>query len=530
MAKIVVASPAKATSKYKIRRAGVQAAKGSAVQSTNSDWNLTINRSGTDYVYAVFGKLLEHNSFGEVTEEDFNRLVRAMETGKQSDFDAIQLSSSSTRKYVNPQGALSYTLAGQDNQSITMPLSPSISSEESAGEMMEVYEMAIHRDITFATIEQGSDPNTTRAINTLNAYGTDFKGPKSGGNVTAKTLFRGIGQDETVGPYVSQLLLLPFNYGNIVVNQLIEEELDQANSTDVTGWLNILNGVLDGSPSGPNFSGNSRYIYTPRILASYVHNDALYQAYYNGCQILLQNNVPFDTNIISLTNEDYFVSLGAPDLLHAVAYVAKLALQATWHHKWVINLRLRPETFAGRIHFQNIGSPGEPYGIDPSDNGATTIAAMRSYNNSNFSNDTYLLPLVYPEGAPAHPEYPAGHAVVAGACTTVMKAWFDTSKTWVGDLGLTPMESLNGTTLVNYTGGSPSDASQMTVLGEINKLASNMSLGRNMAGVHYRSAGDKGLSLGESVAIAFLKDLKGTYNERFTDWQLTKFNGSTVTV
>ena len=70
----------------------------------------------------------------------------------------------------------------------------------------------------------------------------------------------------------------------------------------------------------------------------------------------------------------------------------------------------------------------------------------------------------------------------------------------------------------------------MTVLGEINKLASNISMGRNMAGVHYRCAGDSGIRLGEEVAIAYLQDLKGTYNEAFAGWNLTKLDGTTIVI
>ena len=38
---------------------------------------------------------------------------------------------------------------------------------------------------------------------------------------------------------------------------------------------------------------------------------------------------------------------------------------------------------------------------------------------------SYLLPMAYPEGCPTHPAYPAGHATIAGACTTVLKAFFN---------------------------------------------------------------------------------------------------------
>ncbi len=40
---------------------------------------------------------------------------------------------------------------------------------------------------------------------------------------------------------------------------------------------------------------------------------------------------------------------------------------------------------------------------------------------------TALLPMAFPEGSPMHPAYGAGHATVAGACVTILKAFFDTS-------------------------------------------------------------------------------------------------------
>lgn len=517
-----IGDPKRLTADLKISRAYEQVKTAENVQAQNPDIALTIDRSGTDYHWAVYSKLLPHNSFGEVSSEDFNLLLKAMNTGRQEDFDAIPFASGAVRKLVNPQAALAYALVGQDTQSMTIPHPPTITSEETAAEMMEVYELAMHRDISFDTIEAGTDPATVRAIATLNAYGTDYKGPKDGGLVTAKTLFRGPHEGELVGPYVSQLLLVPFDYGNIVVNQVIREEDDQANSVDPSGWLDIIDGVQTGTP---NYSGSSYYAYKPRMLGSYVHNDHLYQAYMNAGIILSQSGVPLDPAIPTLTKEEPFSSLGLPDACSALGVVAKLALQAAWHHKWVIDLRLRPEELAGRIHYQDTGATA--YGIDPSSNGATTITAMKTYNTTNFGMGTAFLPLMFPEGCPTHPEYPQGHSTIAGACTTILKAFFDTSKTWVGDLGLTPKHSTTGLSLVDYT--AP-DASSMTVLGELHKLASNIGMGRGAAGVHYRSGCDQGLVLGEKVAIAYLKDLKETYNESFGGWSLTKFDGTTVTI
>jgi len=85
----------------------------------------------------------------------------------------------------------------------------------------------------------------------------------------------------------------------------------------------------------------------------------------------------------------------------------------------------------------------------------------------------------------------------------------------------------NGLALEVYIGA---DAGQMTVGGELNKIASNVANGRNIAGVHWRSDATESLQLGEQIAIGILKDQKACYNEIFGGFSLTKFDGTTVTV
>lgn len=45
------------------------------------------------------------------------------------------------------------------------------------------------------------------------------------------------------------------------------------------------------------------------------------------------------------------------------------------------------------------------------------------------------------------------------------------------------------------------DAGDLSVGGELNKIAANVALGRNIAGVHWRSDATESLNLGEQVAI-----------------------------
>jgi hypothetical protein len=51
-----------------------------------------------------------------------------------------------------------------------------------------------------------------------------------------------------------------------------------------------------------------------------------------------------------------------------------------------------------------------------------------------------------------------------------------------------------------------------------------------MAGVHWRSDATESLKLGESIAISIMKDQKLSYNETFSGFSLTKFDGTTVVV
>ena len=128
--------------------------------------------------------------------------------------------------------------------------------------------------------------------------------------------------------------------------------------------------------------------------------------------------------------------------------------------------------------------------------------------------------MAFTEGSPIHPAYPAGHATVAGACCTILKAFFNEDHV----LNNSVEADNTGLNLIPYTD------SVLTVGGEINKLANNISSGRDAAGVHYRSDGVDGLIVGEQQAIRLLKDHMQTLNEDIPGFTLTKFDGTTVLI
>ncbi len=107
------------------------------------------------------------------------------------------------------------------------------------------------------------------------------------------------------------------------------------------------------------------------------------------------------------------------------------------------------------------------------------------------------------------------------ACVTILKAWFDESFVIAN-----PVEpDVTGQVVVPYSGSA-----DLTVGGELNKVAANVALGRNTAGVHWRSDATQSMLLGEALAISVLKDQKSAYNEQFNGFSLTKFDGTTITV
>jgi hypothetical protein len=138
---------------------------------------------------------------------------------------------------------------------------------------------------------------------------------------------------------------------------------------------------------------------------------------------------------------------------------------------------------------------------------------------------TSLLPQAYPDGSPTHPSYPGGHAVTAGSNGTILKAYFDEDAEITNPVKPDPGDP---TSLI------PTGDPNLTVRGEINKLAANISYARSLAGIHYRSDTTSGLRIGERVATAVLRerlrqrsaDAYGSAGE----FSFTTFDGVGVTV
>jgi membrane-associated phospholipid phosphatase len=365
---------------------------------------------------------------------------------------------------------------------------------------VELYLKALYRDVPFS--EFNSRTEIGQAASEL-ANLTDFTGPK-----TQSSLFRGIWAGDLTGPFISQFLYKPIPFGAMTIKQTYYPYTPGADfMTSVPEWLAIQNGQ---NPSASLTRANTaRYIITGRDLATYVHTDFTYQAYQNAALILLgmgANYLDDGNPYKTATRQGAFIDLGGAEILDMVARAGNAGLRAAWFQKWNVHRRLRPEAYSGLV----ANNPGL---LHPQILNSNALQLSKGKHANSV-----LLPMAYPEGSPTHPAYPAGHAAIAGACVTVLKAFFKEDMPIANPM----MPVADGSNLQAYNG-------TLTIGGELDKLASNISLGRDWAGVHYRSDGTEGMLLGEQVGIAILRDWKAAHPE-MPKLTLKRFNGTVINI
>jgi hypothetical protein len=278
------------------------------------------------------------------------------------------------------------------------------------------------------------------------------------------------------------------------------------------------------------FDSTFRFLRNGRSLAAFTHVDALHQAYFTAALVMLGIGVPLNPGnpYVGSPSQHGFGTLGGPDALGTVSELATRALKAVWFHKWVVNLRHRPENYGALIHARLTNRHPFPQAAGALHQDALNSAVLPIVHKQ-FG--TFLLPQAFPEGAPAHPCYPTGHGTVGGACVTTLRFFFDGSqkiRPLLQAAGTDVMQpSSDGTTLVPYTG---SDIDELTVDGELTKLAWNVTTGHGIhAGIHFRTSNFWSIQLGEQVALSVLQDRAKSYAEPFTI-RLTKFDGTTATI
>jgi len=502
------------------------------------------NDNGDEALYPSkignYSKNLKHDPLtGEVDPAAYQAMIDAISSGRFADFEALFTNGhfgasipAMQRRLVNPGSGYAFDLEGTDSHQLKLAAAPAFASAQEAGEMAELYWMALLRDVNFADYD--SSELAQDAAEDLSKL-SDFRGPKEGGIVTTKTLFRDTYPGCTVGPYISQFLLQPCNFGAMRIDSRMVTVGPDDYMTDFKSWLDVQNGM--DTPPIP--TGHPVYCRSGRDLTHYVNIDQLFEAYFVSCINLLSNGYfanpgnPYGRiydggagrhrNLIDDPNGSLaqvgFGTFGGPAVLTLACEPATRALKDVWYQKWLVHRRLRPEEFGGRVEVMRQEIRDYPIHGD-----LLNVSAVLKYVASKCG--TYLLPMAFPEGSPNHTSYGSGHATVAGACVTMLKALFDDTQLIKNPV--VPNPANNGKTLIPYV--APPGEPPLTVGGELNKVVSNISQGRNIAGVHWRSDATESNALGEAATISMLYDMKRTFSEPFAGFMFTKFDGTTITV
>lgn len=489
-------------------------------QSTNGDEELYADKR------ASYGKALVQLPSGLIDISAFNKLVTAIQLGTSDSFLFIPMGTNPLQRgLVDPQAAFAFCLEGADGWIHNISAAPTLAGAESAGEMVECYWQALLRDVPFN--EYDTNALAAAAVTDLNTL-SDFKGPKQNGAVTPATLFRGTLQGSLSGPYISQFLYLPvpngpqtnfsggpggtpgidFQAQNVPTSSLANDFM-----TTVTEWEFIQQGNFPLRTI--MFTTDRIFIRNGRDLGEFVHNDYPQQVATAAALILLNfGSAAFDQNNPYLNNptQEGFVTYSIPDIINLVSMAVEAGLRAAWYQKWAVHRRLRPEFYGFLVHQQRSGI--QDFGLNAQV--INSEAVTRTFDTFG----TYLLPQAYPEGSPTHPAYPEGHSTGIGAGVTMLKAFFNENFVIPDPLAPNAANDM----LVSFT------QEVLTVGDELNKLADNIGLGRDHAGVHYRSDAYQGLLLGEAVAISILQDESFTKNINFSGFTLTKFDGTIINI
>jgi len=510
-----------------------------------------------------FSKTLPHDPTTALVEPfAYQALLSALQTRTLASFDLIP--SGGKGALAGPLSPLMFQMEGEDSPgALSTIVPPSVASAGGAAEMVELYWEAYLRDVPF--IDYGSNPLIAQAVADMNVL-SDYAGPKP---VTPQNLFRYPFIGCTDGPYVSQLLFqthsldganyVPMIHSRFqVADPVTGDVVPQATSpgvdymTSLADYVSVENG--NGAFNAPNDPPNAsidlttaRFVRSARDLGSLAASDSIFSVYFRAAIFLQNMRVPTDPNIpynLDTTKRiNGFNTFSTAWLFSLIGRVHQTEA-AAFYQKWYVHRKVRPEAHANLVD----GILTNRFTLNPSMHPELLNSSVlplifernRQLNVKRGVASTagsYFCPQELDGGSPSHPSAPAGHAFTAGACVTMLKAFFD-----LGTPGsLRPWPTTAPNPFVPFQPASVANAdgsalvqtgeTDLTILGELNKLAANISEGRDMSGIHWRVSDNMlGMLLGEDVAIYLLNETAALYPEQFKGFTLTKFDGTTILV
>ncbi len=310
---------------------------------------------------AMYSKALLHDSLGLPNARSWSSLRNALATGSFSAFQNIVVGTPGGGPNSKPNGAWrlpAFDLKACSSARCGDPPNLSSRSAQTAAEQVEHYWAALLRDVAFT--QYGSNSLAAQAVGDMNelSYINSNSNNEYPAPVTTQNLFRGQGVSRRRecdgslcfpihGPEITSLGVQP-------ISQLLQTFLPVGGGgsdfmTDPSVYQSIQNG---GNSVGTlAVDPTLRYIRDGRDLAAYTHVDVLYQAYFIAYLVMSQINTPPNPGnpYIGSQTQKAFGTLGGPDAAGTLAEMATRALKAAWFHKWIVDLRMRPEEYGALV-------------------------------------------------------------------------------------------------------------------------------------------------------------------------------------
>lgn len=266
-------------------------------------------------------------------------------------------------------------------------------------------------------------------------------------------------------------------------------------------WLWVQSG--ETSPGRvTNLEQEARTIGDGRCLGSLVYRDHPLQLIVSAALQLYESHPRLWDLSRPFRHQDRtlpFLLGGLPHALFSISRCMDIALRACWLLKWGVYNYPRPEEVAC---WAQDSSGLKLEGVREVLGRSALLAGAR----------TALLPQMYPDGCPAHPSYPAGHAVAAGAGVTAIKFFLRSDARLPSD---------------EWRDAESEEEPSASL--ELDKLAWAISFGRCFAGVHYRCDVEEGIALGERIALAVLADDLANHPLNYNK-TIRRFDGTYVQV
>ncbi len=299
---------------------------------------------------ALWHRAVLHDDLEIATGNAWQSFVNALSSGGFEDFENVIVGNPGGTNFTDtlngPMASYAFDLEGLDSRATSIPSASSVTSAQDAVEAVEHYWGALLRDVAFIgypnnplVAKTGDDMNELPFVRSGSVEEPAFP-------VMPQNLFGGqMAKDGHVqGPFISQFMIQPIFYGALPLSQQLQDfMLGQNFRTTVDESKRMQNEQV--SAFKLKFDSKLHFIHAGR--SADTHVDALHQAYFTAALILLGVEAPLNPGnpYKGSQSQHDLGTLSESDALGTVSEMATRALKGIWFHKWLVNLRSRPERY-----------------------------------------------------------------------------------------------------------------------------------------------------------------------------------------